>query len=254
VCDVLNVREAASFFLVNRPHNTKDATVALATAYFKTFKPSPVVNAVTEAKLKKVLKDVANFYVVTVEPVHDPKDENSFLAPLLGSDRSAVRRVFALPADHPGLLRIECTSSMYYQSGVISVEMCMVLTHLKLFNVDVLVASITTRRRCGRPRTATTWSDTTGATSKRGAAWYLLDLKNNKPGHYYGWRVVIKKDGRNVMGVVGTPQAKGRGEWQWQIDFPVVGTSAAVPVDLSAAQLAQALHQASLCGFLGPAK
>ncbi len=190
--------------------------------------------------------------LVTVGPCLPAKEENSFIRALIGKDRSAVRRVFQLESDHPGYLQCKCSSPAFFQSGTMSVEILMVLAHLGLINVEMLVASVITRRRAGRPSTTGKWSDTKGATTSRGASWYLNDINKNRPGKYFKWQVVVKKNGRNIVGKVGAPQDKGRGMYHWQVDFPGDGSPAA-SLDLSAEALAEALHQASELGFQGPA-
>jgi hypothetical protein len=254
VCDALKLNDAACLFVVCRPTNATTITATSIGAYFKTFKPSPTVPAVvSKAQLAKVLATVEMYYCVTITPVEKAGEENNFIARLIGDDRSTVREVFELPEEHAGMLKCECTSPMFYQSGVISVEIAMVLVHLGLVNVEVLIASITNRRRLGRPNTKSSWEKRDGATTSRDAVWYLHDLQKNKPGKYYQWRVLIKRDGRSIIGVVGAPQKKDRSrEWHWQVDFP---DSPGMPSeDLSGAELAEALHQASEAGFLGPAK
>jgi hypothetical protein len=135
--------------------------------------------------LDKVVATVESFYVVTITPVQAADDENNFIRPLIGEDRSKVRSVFELDEEHPGLLKCVCTSPMYYQSGVISVEILMVLVHLKLVDVEVLIAAIATRNRPGRPRINSTWHSKDGPTTSRGAVWYLKDIKKSKVAKYY---------------------------------------------------------------------
>lgn len=123
---------------------------------------------------------------------------------LVGDNRDKVREVFLLPDEHAGLLSCTCTSPMFAQSGEISVEIMMVLVHLGLIKLDVLVASIVARNRVGRPELKSKWSDKRGPSKSKSASWYLQQIttKESKSGKYYGWRAVVTKNGKDIVGVV----------------------------------------------------
>ena len=254
ICEEFLLHEDASVFVVNSKSNKKDVTLGKATTWMgKTFNENARVPAVlVETALAKILVSARMFGLVMITPVKAASEENAFITPLLSLEaRERIREIWHLDAEHSAHLKCTCTSAEFMQSGDISEEIVMVLVFLKLIDIDVLTSRIVSRKKVGRPRSQSTWSDKGGGATTRSEEWYLNDIEKNKPGKYYKWQVIVVRNGTNRVGVVRAFKVVKHVRL-WEIGFPDFVEEGAV--DLTAMELAQALFDGANFGVLGPAE
>ena len=279
----LNIKPGAKVFVVNREANETSATDTRARQYFTTFgEPQSDATAVSAVQLAKVLEYAQRYHVVTLEVslrlldvslVHgtckcalnaaeltldvdenrtwqqadDPKDMNVFLETPGLVELDKARELYEIEEESDVILRMTCTSGLFFKTGDFSVEILMVLDFLGLVNLGLLSQAVTGRRRAGRQATKN-WA---GATRKqRAVTWFASMMKKHGNLHFLGYRVVLSYEDTETVGVV---QEYNNITKQFKIFFPqYVGTEENVYDHLDLPTLAVALNKAKDANLSGP--
>lgn len=158
-----------------------------------------------------------------------------------------ARELFDSEEESDVVLRMTCTSELFFKTGDFSVEILMVLDFLGFVNLELLSQTVTGRRRAGR-QASTNWA---GATrSQRTASWFARMMKKNGNLHFLGYRVVLSYEDTETVGVV---QEYNNTTKQFKIFFAqYVGTEENVYDHLDLPTLAVALNKAKDANLSGP--
>ena len=234
----------AKVFAVNQKGNSASVTPALVALYMTSFEEPSVPAEMSLRNLEAAINLVKLFHLVSIKPTLVKSEESPFLDALL--DRNKARVIFNLADDHPAYMSCWCTSKEFAHSGSVSEEIVMVFVSLGLINAKILTQHIMPRQGPGRPLTVSGWSDTSGGTGIRTAAYFYGEIQK-QPLKYYQWRAVVVVDDTYKVGVVRDLKKPDR--FMWELFFL---DSDKDPIWLNDTQLADALYTARRLGVAGP--